>query len=50
MVETSLVSGFDEPETGQIETADPVLLNQPIEELEITELNRGGEPLMELKY
>jgi len=48
--ETSLVSGFDEPETGQIETADPVLLNQPIEELEITELNRGGEPLMELKY
>ena len=45
--ETGLVSGFDEPEEGQIETKDPVLFGFEIDELE---MNRGGEALMELKY
>ena len=41
---TELVSGFTEPEEGQIETTSPVLIGEDLE------LNRGGEALMELKY
>lgn len=42
--ETGAVSGFTEPETGQIETTDPILIGEELE------LKGGGNPLMELKY
>lgn len=44
--ESELTSGFVEPEAGQIEQTDPLDFFVP----EKTEMNRGGEALMELKY
>ena len=42
--ETDVITGFDEPTTGQIETTDPILIGEDLE------LNMGGSPLIELKY